>query len=107
MERVEIQTSLTQADWHAYQVHWTERNLGDQRKQGLIAVLLGALTVIVAASLADYFDRPLSMPSLLAGIVLATAGIVLQRISREALRSSGSRWLRARAFLDRAQRHGH
>ena len=74
MERVEIQTTLTQADWHAYQVHWSERNLGDQRKQGLIAVLLGALTVIVAASLADYFDRPLSMPSLLAGIVLATAG---------------------------------
>jgi len=74
MERIEIKTSLTQADWLAYQTSWARRNLGDQNKHGLIAMLLGALIVVAAALLADYFGRPLSMPSLIAGILLCAAG---------------------------------
>ncbi len=47
MESVEIQTSLTQADWLAYQTHWTERNLGDQRKQDPDGFVLGPSSIVL------------------------------------------------------------
>ena len=50
MERIEIKTSLTQADWLAYQTSWARRNLGDQNKHGLIAMLLGALICLLYTS---------------------------------------------------------
>ena len=73
MERVEIKTSLTQADWQAYQAHWTERNLGGQRTQ-VVGALIGGGVVIAALVLSDYLGKPLSFLSLIAGILLGTAG---------------------------------
>jgi hypothetical protein len=73
MERIEIKTSLTLADWQAYQAHWVERNLGGQHGQGFIAAVIAAAIVGAGAALADHFGWQLSWPSLVIGIGLGTA----------------------------------
>lgn len=87
MEHVEIKTTLTAADWDAYQAHWAQRLLHGQGFQRFAGLLLGVLVVLAAAAIGDYLDRPLSIASLLVGIVLATIGSVYnaaraQRVTR-------------------------
>ncbi|HEY7639614.1 MAG TPA: C13 family peptidase [Steroidobacteraceae bacterium] len=71
MGRVDIKTALTLADWQAYQVQWARRLYGDQRAQW-IPWLLGAAIIAAAAILSNHLGRPLSMPSLIAGILFVT-----------------------------------
>ena len=69
MERVEIQTALTQADWQAYQTHWARRNLGGQRTC-IVGVLIGAGIVLATAWLAHSLGGAPSLPSMLGGVLL-------------------------------------
>jgi ABC-type multidrug transport system fused ATPase/permease subunit len=71
MERVEIKTSLTLADWQAYQRNWAQRNLGQGIQIG--TALIGAAIVFAALVLSRYLHRPLSMPSVIVGILFVTA----------------------------------
>lgn len=49
MDAVEIKTSLTLADWRAYQAQWAQRILGRKPAQ-LVGLLLGAGVIVAAAS---------------------------------------------------------
>lgn len=73
MDRVEIKTSLTLADWRAYQAQWTQRIFSGQPTQ-LVGFLLGAGIIVAAAVLAEFMGKPLSMLSLLAGILFVSVG---------------------------------
>ena len=73
MDRVEIKTSLTLADWRAYQAQWAQRIFHGRPTQ-LVGFLLGAGIIVAAAVLADYLGKPLSMLSLLAGILFVSVG---------------------------------
>jgi hypothetical protein len=73
MERVEIKTSLTLADWQAYQAHSAQRILGGQRTR-IAGVLLAVGAGLAAALLAHFLGRSLSMPSLIGGVILGAVG---------------------------------
>jgi hypothetical protein len=72
MERVEINTSLTLADWRAYQRNWAQRNGGQGIRFG--GALVGAAVIFAALVLSHYLHRPLSMPSVIVGILFVTLG---------------------------------
>lgn len=86
MERIEIKTSLTLADWQAYQRHWAQRNLGQRIQVG--GALLGAGIIFAALVLSNYLHRPLSMPSLIVGILFVSVGSYFNQIrARRAARA--------------------
>ena len=72
MERVEIKTSLTLADWQAYQRNWAQRNFAQGIRFG--GALVSAGVIFSALVLSHYLHRPLSMPSVIVGILFVTLG---------------------------------
>lgn len=68
MDAVEIKTSLTLADWRAFQAQWAHQAVAGQRFH-VVGWLMGVAIIAGATVLARYLGQSLSMLSLIAGIV--------------------------------------
>lgn len=80
MNTLEIHSTLTLADWHAYQAAWSLRLQAHSRlsrRSMLMTVLVAVVMAVTLVMLAVYLNRPVSFLAIIIGATAAILGVMI------------------------------